>query len=107
MGSLWHPLVYPSRLPCPADLSPEDVSAFIDSRAREYPSKAEDDFATRALALGIDGGIVLDVGTRVGLIALKIVWQNENLVAMGLDTSGPMIERARETASAWELNERA
>jgi ubiquinone/menaquinone biosynthesis C-methylase UbiE len=26
---------------------------------------------------------------------------------MGLDTSGPLVERARSTAAAWELNERA
>ena len=107
MGSLWHPLVYPSRLPFPADISPEDVQAFIDSRSREHPGKLEDEFAARALTLGIESGIVLDVGTRVGLIALKIIWQNENLVAMGLDTAGPLVERARDTATAWELNERA
>lgn len=107
MGSLWHPLLYPSRLPCPTEVSPEDVRAFIDSRASEYSTRLEDEFAARALSLGIESGIVLDVGTRVGLIALKIVWQNENLVAMGLDTSGPMVERARATATAWEINDRA
>jgi SAM-dependent methyltransferase len=107
MGTLWHPLVYPSRLSCPAETSAEDIQAFIDSRAREYPSQLEDAFVTRALGLGIGSGILLDAGTRVGLIALKIVWQNENLVAMGLDTSGPFVERARETATAWELNDRA
>jgi ubiquinone/menaquinone biosynthesis C-methylase UbiE len=104
---LWNPLIYPSRLACSPEFSPEDVSAFIDSRAREYPSKLEDDFATRALGLGIESGILLDVGTRVGLTALKIVWQNENLVAMGLDSCGPLVDRARETATAWEINERA
>lgn len=51
--------------------------------------------------------MVLDVGTRVGLIALKVVWNNENLVAMGLDISGPLVERARETAAVWDLNDRA
>ncbi|HET9218425.1 MAG TPA: class I SAM-dependent methyltransferase [Terriglobia bacterium] len=107
MGSIWHPLVYPSRLPFPDDISSEDVQAFIESRTREHSGRLEDEFASRALALGVESGIVLDVGTRVGLIALKIVWQNENVVAMGLDTSGPLIERARETATAWELTERA
>ena len=107
MGSLWHPLVYPSRLPCPAEPSPEEIGAFIDSRTREYPAKLEDEFATRALGLGVESGILLDVGTRVGLVALKIVWNNENMVAMGLDSCGPLVERARETAVAWELNERA
>ena len=105
--SLWHPLLYPSRLPCPPEPTEEEIAAFIDSRAREYATKLEDDFVTRALGLGIDGGILLDAGTRAGLIALKIVWNNENLVAMGLDSSGPLVERARETAAAWELNERA
>jgi ubiquinone/menaquinone biosynthesis C-methylase UbiE len=47
------------------------------------------------------------VGARVGLITLKLLWQNENLLAIGLDRSGAMIERARETAVAWELNQRA
>lgn len=104
---LWHPLVYPSRLPFPAQIPVEDIQAFIESREREYASKLEDEFAARAQGLGIESGIVLDVGTRVGLIALKIVWHNENLVAMGLDTSGTLVERARETATAWNLNERA
>ena len=107
MGTLWHPLVYPSRLACPPEISAEQIQSFIESRSREYPSQLEDTFATRALGLGIESGILLDVGTRVGLIALKIVWQNENLVAMGLDIAGPLVERARETAAAWELNERA
>lgn len=107
MGSLWHPLVYPSRLPFPAELSSEDVQAFIESRATEYQGKLEDEFAERSRGLGIESGIVLDVGTRAGLVALKIVWHNENLVAMGLDTWGPLVERARATASAWDLNERA
>jgi len=107
MGSLWHPLVYPSRLTFPPEISAEDVQAFIESRSREHAGKLEDEFAARALTLGIESGIVLDVGTRAGLIALKIIWQNENLVAMGLDTAGPLVERARATATAWELNERA
>lgn len=104
---LWHPLVYPSRLPFPAQIPIEDIQSFIESREREYASRLEDEFAARAQGLGIESGIVLDVGTRVGLIALKIVWHNENLVAMGLDTSGTLVERARETATAWNLSERA
>src|SRR5215207_4733874 len=107
MASLWHPLVYPSRLPFPQEISADDVQAFIESRSREYPEKLENEFAERARNLGIESGIVLDVGTRAGLVALKIVFPNENLVAMGLDTSGALVERARATAAAWELNDRA
>ncbi|OLC97353.1 MAG: hypothetical protein AUH86_07670 [Acidobacteria bacterium 13_1_40CM_4_58_4] len=87
--------------------TPEQVDAFIDSRALEYSTRLENDFVQRAVSLGVDGGMILDVGTRVGLIALKILWQNENFYAIGVDSSALMIDRARETATAWELGERA
>ncbi|MBI2150079.1 MAG: class I SAM-dependent methyltransferase [Acidobacteria bacterium] len=83
--------------------TPDEIDAFIDSRALEYPSRLEDEFVKRALGLGVDGGMILDVGTRAGLIPLKILWQNENFYAIGMDRSGAMIERARETAGAWGL----
>jgi ubiquinone/menaquinone biosynthesis C-methylase UbiE len=85
----------------------EQIDAFIDSRALEYATRLEDDFVQAALALGVDGGMVLDVGTRVGLIPLKILWQNENFYAIGMDRSSIMIDRARETAAAWKLEDRA
>src|SRR5207244_1713062 len=80
-----------------------EIDAFIDSRALEYPTKIEEEFVQRALGLGVESGMVLDVGTRVGLIPLKILWQNENFYAIGMDKSAAMIERARETATAWGL----
>src|SRR5213080_2878862 len=86
---------------------PDEIDAFIDSRSLEHPAKVEDDFVRRALALGVDGGMILDVGTRVGLIPLKMLWQNENFYAIGMDRSTAMIDRARATAAAWELGDRA
>ena len=103
ISHLW----YPTRVPWPGEYSADEIGAFIDSRALEHPSKTEDDFVTRALNLGVESGMVLEVGSRVGLIALKLLWKNENLVAIGLDSSGSMVERARETATEWELNQRA
>jgi ubiquinone/menaquinone biosynthesis C-methylase UbiE len=50
---------------------------------------------------------MLDVGTRVGLILLRALNRNENFVGIGLDTSGHLVERARETALAWDLGDRA
>ena len=99
-------LTHPPRLESSEPETPEEIDAFIDSRALEYPTKIEDDFVQRALALGVEGGMILDVGTHVGLISLKILWQNENFYAIGMDKSGVMIERARETAAAWGLGER-
>ena len=100
-------LTHPTRVESPELEKPDEIDTFIDSRTLEYPTKIEDDFVRRALALGVEGGMILDVGTRVGLIPLKILWQNENFYAIGMDTSGIMIERARETATAWGLGERA
>src|SRR5713101_7604850 len=100
-------LTHPPRIESPELETPEEIDAFIDSRALEYPTRIEDNFVERALGLGVEGGMILDVGTRVGLIALKILWQNENFYAIGMDKSAAMIERARETATAWGLGERA
>ena len=100
-------LTHPRRVESPELTTPGEIEAFIDSRALEYSTKLEDEFVKRALGLGVAGGMILDVGTRVGLIALKILWQNENFYSIGLDNSNMMIERARETATAWGLGERA
>src|SRR5712692_5203190 len=100
-------ITHSARTESPELETPEQIDAFIDSRTLEYPTEIEDGFAQRALTLGVDAGMILDVGTRVGLIPLKILWQNENFYAIGMDRSGMMIDRARETATAWELGERA
>src|SRR5215510_11758105 len=105
--SFFSRLKHPPRQESPELETPEAIDAFIDSRALEYQTKLEDDFVQRALALGVDGGMILDVGTRVGLIVLKVLWQNENFYAIGMDKSAAMIDRARETAQAWELGDRA
>jgi ubiquinone/menaquinone biosynthesis C-methylase UbiE len=100
-------LTRPARQLHPPISTGQDIDAFIDSRTLEYPSKLEDAFVSRALKLGVESGMVLDVGTRVGLIALKILWQNENFFSIGVDASTAMIDRARETATAWGLGDRA
>src|SRR5438876_4843185 len=105
--SFFSRLTHSVRVESPELETPEQIDAFIDSRALEYPTKLEDDFVQRALGLGVDGGMILDVGTRVGLIPLKMLWQNEDFFAIGMDKSSAMIDRARATAAAWELDERA
>ena len=100
-------LTHPPRIESPELQTSDEIDAFIDSRALEYPTKIEDDFVQRAVRLGVDTGMILDVGTRVGLIPLKMLWNNENFYVIGMDTSGAMVERARETAEAWGLDERA
>src|SRR5215470_3125741 len=105
--TLFSRLTHSARLESPELETPQQIDAFIDSRALEYPTKIEDDFVRHALGLGVGSGMILDVGTRVGLILLKVLWQNENFYAIGMDASGLLIERARETAQAWDLADRA
>jgi len=100
-------LMHPRRKAEAPPYTSSDIEAFIDSRTLEYSTKLEDAFVERALKLGVESGMVLDVGTRVGLITLKILWQSENFFSIGVDSSPEMIERARETATAWNLGERA
>jgi SAM-dependent methyltransferase len=107
MRNLFSRLTHPARIESAELETPEQIDAFIDSRALEYPTKIEEDFVQRALALGVDAGMILDVGTRVGLIPLRMLWQNENFYAIGMDRSTAMVDRARQTATAWELAERA
>ena len=76
--SLLSRLTHPPRVESSELKTAEEVDAFIDARALEYSSQLEDEFVRRALGLGVEGGMVLDVGSRVGLIALKVLWQNEN-----------------------------
>src|SRR5215813_6155966 len=105
--SLLSRLTHSARIESPELETAQQIDAFIDSRALEFPTKIEDEFVQRALGLGVEGGMILDVGTRVGLIPLKILWQNDSFYAIGMDRSSAMIDRARETASAWKLEERA
>src|SRR5262250_2018735 len=105
--SLLSRLLHPPRIESPELQTAEEIDAFIDSRALEYPTKIEEDFVQRALGLGVNGGMIIDVGTRVGLIPLRMLWQNENFYAIGMDRSTAMVDRARQTATAWELADRA
>src|ERR1041385_2447222 len=105
--SFFSRFTHSSRRESPELQTAEEIDAFIDSRALEYPTQIEDDFVKHALGLGVDGGMILDVGTRVGLIALKMLWQNENFYAIGMDKSAALIDRARQTAEAWNLADRA
>jgi ubiquinone/menaquinone biosynthesis C-methylase UbiE len=103
ISRLW----YGDRVPDLHRETSEEVDAYVNARALAYPSKLEDDFVRLALNLGVASGMILEVGARVGLISLKMLWQNEDFYAIGVDNSVSMVDRARETATAWELGERA
>ena len=66
-------LTHPSRIESSELDTEEQIDAFIDSRALEYPTKIEDEFVQRALNLGVDKSMILNVGTHVELIPLKML----------------------------------
>ena len=106
-SSLFSLITHPARQKEIHAGSDADFDAFINSRTLEHSTKLEDSFVKRAAGLGVENGMVLDVGTRVGLIALKLLWGNENFFSIGVDASKDMVDRARETAASWGLAERA
>ena len=99
--------IYPDRLVFPqADETEEEMDAWVNATDLEHFSKQNEAFVQRALGLGVDSGVVFDLGSQLGLVPLKILWHNEGLFGISLHTSGKPAERARETADAWELGER-
>ena len=99
--------IYPDRLSFPqADDTEEEMEAWVNATDIEHFSRQNEAFVQRALGLGIDSGVVFDLGSQLGLAPLKILWHNEDLFGISLHTSGKLAERARETADAWALGER-
>ena len=103
LSRLSHPV---RRIPNPKDPTEEEVEAWVESAALEYFSNQDHKFVQRALGLGVNNGMVLDVGSRLGLVPLKILWEKDEFFGIGLQPFKRMADRAIETAKAWELNER-
>lgn len=100
-------LLYPARVPVPESRADADIDALIGASSLAEVGATEEAFVQRALSLGVEAGVLLDVGSGPGLIPLKILCNNENFYGIGVDVSEPAIERAREIAQAWELSEKA
>lgn len=84
----------------------EEIEGWVEAAARPYFSSLEEDFVDRALGLGVSGGMVLDLGSPLGLVAMKMLWKREDLLAMGVYRTRAMADRARETAIEWGLGDR-
>ena len=84
----------------------EEIEAWVAAAGEDYFVNLDQSFVDRARGLGVDSGMVLDLGSRLGLAPMKILWAEEGLLCMGVYRSLPMAERARETAEEWDLGER-
>ena len=99
-------LVYPPRIRTEAEPTDEEIEAWVAVTELEYFLNLDKAFVERSLGLGVESGMVLDLGSRLGLIPLRILWDNENFFGIGLQRWGSVADRARATAEAWDLNER-
>jgi len=100
-------LVYPPRQP---DVhhppSAGELDAWVGAAETPYFQQLDDAFVGRALGLGVTSGMVLDLDSPLGLVALKILWKEEGFLSIGVYRSLDMAERARQTAEVWDLGDR-
>lgn len=107
MSPLLSRLLYPPRRTGePGKPSAEEIEAWVEAADTETVQRTDEAFVSRALGLGVSSGMVLDLDSRLGLVAMKILWRREDLLAIGVYRSLEVAERARETAAAWGLGER-
>ena len=100
-------LLYPARVPDPEDeLDAEELELWVEAADRDYFAGLDSEFVERARGLGVSGGMILDLGSRLGLAPMKILWEEENFLAIGVYRTLEMAESARQTAEAWNLGER-
>ena len=100
-------LIYPPRLPVSQiDLTDEEIEAWVEATDEPYFKTKDHAFVERARSLGVDGGMVLDLGSPLGLVAMKILWDEEDFLCMGVYRTLQLAERAREIAEDWNLGER-
>lgn len=100
-------LTHTSRIPPESsDLTAEQIDAWVEASGREYFEQLDRSLVERAQQLGVDRGMVLDLGSPLGLLPLKILWEHEDLMCMAVYSSVSMAERARQTAEEWDLADR-
>jgi SAM-dependent methyltransferase len=100
-------LIYPHRSRTEIDpVSEDEVEAWVRVAGEDHFVRSDDAFVARARNLGVTSGMVLDLGSRLALIPMKILWEEEGLLAIGVYGSPVMAERGRETAQEWNLDQR-
>lgn len=100
-------LVHPRRSIRPRSVVSEaEVEAWVETADEAYFLRLDEAFVSRACSLGVSSGMLLDVGSRLALIPMKILWHEEGLLSIGVYDSEIMAERGRATAADWGLTDR-
>lgn len=95
------------RVPEPEAISDElEVKAYSEATARAYLERLDDTCVGLAIRLGMHQGVILDVGTGPGQIAIKLAKRCPEVTVLGIDVSAGMIGEATEAAEREGLNHR-
>ena len=93
------------RVPEPEVMADEDdAESYASAAALRHLDALDDRFVERALGLGVDSGIVLDVGTGPGQIPIKLAVRNPSLLVHAIDLSDAMLRRAALDAGRWGVD---
>ncbi len=84
----------------------EDVEAYASGIALRHLEALDEEFVDRALSLGVDSGLVLDVGTGPGQIPIKLALRNPSFIIHAIDISDAMLRKAALDAGQWGVDMR-
>jgi len=84
----------------------EDVEAYASGTALRHLEALDEEFVDRALNLGVDSGLVLDVGTGPGQIPIKLALRNPSFIIHAIDNSDAMLRKAALDAGQWGVDMR-
>ena len=101
------PFIYSPRIVSPeSDVTTEEIEAWVEASGHDHFASLDGTFVDRAVGLGVESGMILDLGSRLGLIPLKMLWSHEDFIAMGVHRTAAMADRARDITLDWNLGKR-
>lgn len=83
-----------------------EVESYAESTSQEYLDRIDEACVEHAIRLGMSQGVLLDVGTGPGQIAIKLAKRCPDITVLGVDLSKGMIGRATEAAEREGLHHR-
>jgi ubiquinone/menaquinone biosynthesis C-methylase UbiE len=96
-----------SRIPEPEIMAEEEeAEAYASATALRHLEALDDSFVDQALQLGVEKGMVLDLGTGPGQIPIKLALRNSSLIIHAIDLSDAMLRKAAMDASRWGVEMR-
>ena len=96
-----------SRVPEPEIMAAEEeAEAYASATALRHLEALDDSFVDQALQLGVERGMVLDLGTGPGQIPIKLAVRNPSLIIHAIDLSDAMLRRAAMDATRWGVEMR-